>query len=128
MLGELASNLRATAPDDAQLGIVVDVESLCVNQDVAVAVAFLLTEAIELAMGCDRAAKLRVSVKAGSEPDRATLRISSPALIGDECFHTLFAARYGRVLEGLSRQLRAKLHHEPLTGAFEIGIAVIGRE
>ena len=128
MLGELASNLRATAPEDTQIGITVDVEPLCVNQDVAVAVAFLVTEAIELAMGCDRAAKTRVSVKPAEEAGRAVLRISSPALIEGECFHTLFAARYGRVLEGLSRQLRAKLHHDPLIGAFEIGITVLGRE
>lgn len=128
MLGELASNLRATAPEDTQLGITVDVEPLCVNQDVAVAVAFLVTEAIELAMGCDHAAKTRLSIKPAEEAHRATLRISSPALIEGDCFHALYAARYGRVLEGLSRQLRAKLHHDPLIGAFEITIGVLGVE
>jgi hypothetical protein len=30
-------------------------------------------------------------------------------------------------MEGLSRQLRSKLHHDPLTGAYEISIAVLGR-
>jgi two-component sensor histidine kinase len=128
MLGELASNLRATAPDDIQLGIVVDVEPLTVNQDIAVAVAFLVTEAIELAMMCDRAAKVRLSIKPTQEPNRATLRISSSALAGSDCYQAQFTARYGRVLEGLSRQLRGKLHHEPLVGAFEITIAVLGRE
>ena len=128
MLGELASNLRATAPDDVQLGIVVDVEPLCVNQDVAVAVAFLVTEAIELAMAGDRAAKVRLSIKPAAEEGRAILRISSPALADGDSFGEQLAGRYGRVLEGLSRQLRAKLHHDPLIGAFEIGIAVLGRE
>ena len=79
-------------------------------------------------MGCDRAAKTRLSIKPAEEADRATLRISSPALIEGDLFHTLYAARYGRVLEGLSRQLRAKLHHDPLIGAFEITIGVLGRE
>ena len=128
MLGELASNLRATAPDDVQLGVVLDVEPLCVNQDVAVAVAFLVTEAIELAMAGDRAAKIRLSIKQAPETGRATLRISSPALADGEAFAKQLAGRYGRVLEGLSRQLRAKLHHDPLIGAFEVSIAVVGSE
>ena len=38
------------------------------------------------------------------------------------------ATRFGRVIEGLSRQLRAPLHHDPLAGAYEISIAVLGRD
>jgi two-component sensor histidine kinase len=127
MIGELAANLRATAADHPAMGIVVDVEPLCVNQDVAVAVAFLITELIELAMTGDAAAKIRISVNR-TEPLRATLRISSPALIEGDVLRDGLASRYGRVLEGLSRQLRAKLHHDPLIGAFEIAIAVVSDE
>jgi hypothetical protein len=36
--------------------------------------------------------------------------------------------RYGRVMEGLSRQLRAPLHHDPLAGSYEIAVAVTGRD
>jgi hypothetical protein len=32
------------------------------------------------------------------------------------------------VIEGLSRQLRAPLHHDPLTGSYEIAVAVTGRD
>ncbi len=128
MLGELASNLRATAPDDEALGIVVDVDPLTVNQDVAVAVAFLVTETIELALSCDSAAKVRLSAKPTETEGCATLRISSPALIDGDTLRQELASRYGRVMEGLSRQLRAKLHHDPLAGAYEIGIPVIGIE
>jgi two-component system, sensor histidine kinase PdtaS len=124
MVGELAANLRATAADNPSLGIVVDVEPLSVNQDIAVAVAFLITEAVELAMSGDAGAKIRISVNRG-EPGRATLRISSPALIEGDALRDGLSSRYGRVLEGLSRQLRAKLHHDPLVGAFEISIAVV---
>lgn len=127
MIGELSANLRATAPNNSGMGIVVDVEPLAVNQDVAVAVAFLITEAIELAMADDAAAKVRVSVNR-VEPARATLRISSPALIEGDTLREGLASRYGRVLEGLSRQLRSKLHHDPLVGAFEISIAVVGED
>ena len=125
MIGELSSNLRATAASD--LGIVVDVDALWVNQDVAVAVAFLLTETIELALTCDPSAKIRISAKPAEEAERATLRISAPALADGDALRTNLAARYARVLEGLSRQLRAKLHHDPLVGAYEITIPIVGQ-
>lgn len=126
MIGELSSNLRATAASD--LGIIVDVEPLWVNQDVAVAIAFLLTETIELALTCDPSARVRISGVAAAEPDRATIRISSPALVDGDALQARLAGRYARVLEGLSRQLRAKLHHDPLVGAFEITIPTIPQE
>ena len=55
------------------------------------------------------------------------LRVVSRALIESDELRTLLKTRYGRVIEGLSRQLRAPLHHDPLAGAFEIEIAVTGR-
>lgn len=128
MLGELASNIRATAAEGTQLRIQLDIDPYLVSQDVAVAVAFLVTELIELAVTCDPAAQLRVSVKEASTTDRATLRVSSRALIEGAELREGLATRFGRVIEGLSRQLRAPLHHDPLTGAYEITIAVLGRD
>jgi two-component sensor histidine kinase len=129
MIGELASNIRATASERAQaVGITLDVDAFLVNQDVAVAVAFLVTEIVELAAGCDGAAQIRVSLKPGAPPDRAVLRVVSRALVDGDTLRDLATHRYGRVIEGLSRQLRSKLHHDPLAGAYEIAIAVLGRD
>ena len=127
VLGELASNIRATAPDGS-LGIVLDLDNFLVTQDVAVAVAFIVTETVELAMSCDPGAQVRIALKASDAPDRATLRIVSRALVDGDALRDLVKSRYGRVMEGLSRQLRSKLHHDPLTGAFEIAVAVLGRD
>lgn len=127
-LGELASNIRATAGSGAQLGIQLDIDPYLVTQDVAVAVAFLITELIELASTCDPAAQVRVSLKDGGTPERATLRVSSRGLIESVELREGLATRFGRVTEGLSRQLRAPLHHDPLAGAYEISIAVLGRD
>jgi two-component system, sensor histidine kinase PdtaS len=128
VLGELASNIRATAPENSRLGITLDLDPYLVSQDVAVAIAFLVTETIELAMVCDPIAQLRISVKPGATEARAVLRISSRALIEDELLRANVTQRYGRVMEGLSRQLRSPLHHDPLSGAYEIAIAVVGRD
>lgn len=128
VVGELASSIRATAPEDSRLGIALDIAPFLVTQDVAIAVAFLITEIVELAMTVNPEAQLRLTVAASDTTDRAFLRISSPALIEHDGLRTLITERYGRVIEGLSRQLRGKLHHDPLVGAFEISVAVTGRD
>jgi two-component system, sensor histidine kinase PdtaS len=128
ILGELAANIRATAPERAAgLGITLEIEPLLVNQDVAIAVAFLITELVELAVNCNASTQVRISVKAGDEPDRALLRVNSPALVENPELDALLASRYGRVIEGLARQLRTRLHHDPLVGAYEASIAITGR-
>lgn len=128
MIGELAANLRATAADGAHtLGITLEIETLMVNQDVAVALAFLITETVELAMACDPAAQIRIAARAGDTPDRATLRVVSRALIETDELAALVRTRYARVMEGLARQLRAALHHDPLAGAYEISFVTLRR-
>lgn len=123
VIGELASNIRATAPEHASgLGITIDVEPLLVSQDVGVAVSFLLTELIELAMMVNPSTQARISAKV-SQPEQVVLRVSSPALVESAELSELVASRYGRVLLGLSRQLRSPLHHDPLVGAYEIAIS-----
>jgi two-component sensor histidine kinase len=132
VIGELASNIRATAPETSTgLGITLAIEPLLVTQDVAVAVAFLITELVELAINMSPTAQIRISVKADVEPDkdltRALLRVSSSALVETPELEALLDTRYGRVIGGLVRQLRTRLHHDPLVGAYEAGISVTGR-
>ncbi len=128
MVGELSANIRATASDRSHgLGITLDIDPYLVNQDVAVALAFLITETIELAMTCDPVAQIRIVVKPADKPERALLRVVSRALVESDALREA-ASRYGRVMEGLSRQLRAPLHHDPLVGAYEIAFAVVGRD
>jgi two-component sensor histidine kinase len=129
VIGELASNIRATTPEGAgSLSIALDIDPYLVNQDVAVAVAFLVTETIELAMNCDPAAQIRVAVKPGDDDKKAKLRVVSRAFVESEMLQHLLSTRYGRVMEGLSRQLRAPLHHDPMTGAYEVAITILGRD
>jgi two-component sensor histidine kinase len=124
VIGELASNIRATsASETAKLGITLNVEPVLVTQDVAVAVSFLLTELIELAASVNPQAQIGVSLRPVPDTETAVLRTSSPALVESEELDALVASRYGRIILGLSRQLRAPLHHDPLIGAYEITIA-----
>ena len=127
VVGELATGLRAGSQERRPgLGLTIDMEPLLATQDVAVAVAFLITELVELAMSCEAGPQVRISLR-GAEDGRGTLRVVSRALVESDDLRDVVAARYGRVMEGLARQLRSKLHHDPLTGAYEIAIATQGR-
>ena len=125
LLGELASNLRATAPPEAShLAIALDLVPAFVSQDVAVPVAFLITELVELAMSCDPTGDVAIAVAATEKPDRATLSIFADGLKTDACRNHPALERSSRVIEGLSRQLRAPLRRgdDGATYALEIGI------
>jgi len=128
VIGDLAANFRTTLAEPARLSIMLDLDSSLVSQDVATAVAFLITELVELAVTCQPETQLRISLRASANPGHATLRISAPGLADSDCLRTSLAQRYGRVVEGLSRQLRARLHHDPLVGAFEIDVPELGRD
>jgi two-component sensor histidine kinase len=121
LIGEIASNLRATAPPEASsLSIMLDVPAYFVTQDVAVPVAFMITELVELAMLCDPAARIDIVVTPVENEDRACLCIRSPALVENKRLRERMAERYGRVIEGLSRQLRAPLDRDPAAGSFSV--------
>jgi hypothetical protein len=128
VIGELASNIRATSPEHSGLSILLDVEPWLVTQDIAIAIAFLLTEIIELAISVIPSAQIHISVRQGETPGTAILRVTSPSLVDGDALVGALGQRYARVIEGLSRQLRAPLHHDPLTGSYEIAVAVTGRD
>ncbi|MET3825705.1 two-component sensor histidine kinase [Sphingomonas sp. PvP055] len=128
VIGELAANIRATAPEGAQLSIALDIAPFLANQDISIAIAFLITEIVELAITVAPTTQVRISISPDPSEQRALLRINSPSLADGDTMRTLVTERYGRVIEGLSRQLRSKLHYDPLVGAYEISVAITGRD
>ena len=130
VIGDLATNLRATAAGPgAGTRILLSVDSLYATQDVATAVAFLLTELIEIVMIQPPTGTIRISlIRDEDKADRAELRADSFAFIDSSALAEALADRYGRILEGLSRQLRAKLNHDGDQGSYAITIAVIPAE
>ncbi|QHL89607.1 histidine kinase [Sphingomonas changnyeongensis] len=129
LIGELTSNLRSTAMTGSTIqalpAIRIGVPSLFVAQDTAIPLAFLLTELIELAMTIDPAASIDIEIAALDTPGRARLTLVSPALVDGELIAQLLAERYGRVLEGLSRQLRTPLQRDGETGRFAVDFALL---
>lgn len=123
LISELSASLRGAAPVNARrFAIQIDCDPLHISQDVAVPVAFLLTELVELAMLSDPASSMRINARASETPGRACLTVASSGLRASEGLEAQLHDRYSRVLTGLSRQLRSPLEHDGETGEYRITI------
>lgn len=128
VLSELASNIRATAADGDRLSIGLEVEAIYVSQDTAVAVCFLATELIELAMRVRSDAKVVISAIGTGQPGRAALAFRSNGFVAGAEIGKRMEGSISRVIEGLSRQLRSSIIHDGEAGAFTIEIGYVARD
>ena len=113
LLTELAQSLGASASDsDRPLPIDLDVDLVSTTQDIAVAVAFFITEIVEYAIleGSKRAVEIYLR---RTSPLTGKLTIASSVLLapdGDGETPVPTARRqFERIIEGLARQLRSPL-------------------
>jgi two-component sensor histidine kinase len=126
LISELGANLRATAPASAaNMQIRLDIEPFYVTQDVAVSVAFLVTELVEFAMFCG-GSPIAITLD-GQSGTTARLTIESDSLAGEvSCDERLFE-RFDRIVTGLSRQLRSTIDRDTDVGRYGLNIAVIDK-
>ena len=111
LLAELAAELRAGAPDSARaLAIDLDVEPLHTTQDVAVSVAFLVTEVVEYAMLNRPDEPVEISVSRTSQLT-GRLTIASPVLVPDSK-DDREKVQFERIIAGLAKQLRSSLERK----------------
>jgi two-component sensor histidine kinase len=113
LLSELGQGLGASAGDaERALPIEIDVDPVSTTQDVAVAIAFLVTEIVEFAMLQGSTGTVEISLRRTS-PLTGKLTIASPALLaaeGDgEAPVSTARRQFERIIEGLARQLRSPL-------------------
>jgi two-component sensor histidine kinase len=121
LLTELAAELRASAPESAR-GLMIDleVETAYTTQDVAVAVAFLITEIVEYAMLNRPQEPVEISLRRASELT-ARLTLSSPVLTPDED-GSPEKMQFERIVSGLAKQLRSTLERK--LGRYSVDLPV----
>jgi two-component sensor histidine kinase len=125
LISELGANLRATAPRSAaNMVIRLDLDPYYANQDVAVSVAFLVTEMVEYAMFCG-APSVTISLSDGAGPGRASLAVESESLRGSAASDESLTDRFERIVTGLSRQLRTQIERDPALGRYSLDIAIV---
>ena len=124
LISELAANLRATAPASAvDMQIRLAVGPFHVTQDIAVSVAFLITEIVEYGM-LSGAGQVSIVADDG-ELGSARLAIEVDSLAGDGARDEALSDRFERIITGLARQLRSALEREAGRGRYAVRIAVL---
>jgi two-component sensor histidine kinase len=125
LISELAANLRATAPRAAAgMMIRLDLEPFYVTQDVAVSVAFLITEIAEFAMLCG-ASSVAISLTDDGRRGIAVMNVESDSLRDDVPCSQDLSDRFERIVTGLSRQLRTAVARDREEGRYGLDIAVV---
>lgn len=125
LIGELASNLRTSlAASGGAPPISIVIAPVNVSQDVAVPIAFLVTELVELSISLSRQAALTIKLD-DLKADRAILAIGSTALTEIAARPDEATPRYSRVIDGLARQLRASLDYDSLSATYRITIPIL---
>jgi len=126
LIAELTANLRGTAPAAAShMTITLDMIPAYITQDVAVPVAFLVTEIVELVMESDPTGGVAISLAPADVPDRALLTIEAAGLAIDDRRDDPARDRFERIILGFSRQLRSQLDHHKDTGRYAIAIPIV---
>lgn len=113
LLTELGQGLRATAGDaERTVPIEIDADRASTTQDVAVAIAFLITEIVEYAMLQGSTKPVEISLRRLS-PLTGRLTIGSSVLLASDADESVTAPperkQFERIIEGLARQLRSPL-------------------
>jgi two-component sensor histidine kinase len=121
LITELAAELRAGAPDAARgITIDLDIESAYTTQDVAVAVAFLVTEIVEFSMLHAPTEPIEISVRRTSELT-ARLGLASAVLYPEE-EEAAEKVQFERIVGGLAKQLRSTLDRK--LGRYSVDLPV----
>jgi two-component sensor histidine kinase len=121
LITELAAELRAGAPDAARtLRIELELDSVNTTQDVAVAVAFLVTEMVEFAMLHAPSDPIDISLRRTSELT-ARLMLASPVLVPED-EEGSEKAQFERIVAGLAKQLRSPLERK--LGRYSVDLPV----
>jgi len=108
LLSELSAELRSGAPDHARsLAIDLEMDTIYTTQDVAVSIAFLVTEMVEYAMLNRPEEPIEIAIRRTSELT-ARMTIASPVLNPDQ-EETPDKVQFERIIGGLAKQLRSNL-------------------
>lgn len=113
LTSELAGSFQAIGDQEECQRINVMIDNIRVDQDIAVPVAFLLTEILDLIQQIDSCADVTIDTKPlDDKPGKMLLTIQSPPLGENAQLDQLLAEGIDRVLTGLARQLRTPFNRD----------------
>lgn len=123
MLGELTVGLRhAFETGSRPAPLTIDAAAVDVDQDVALPVAFIVTELVELAHEASPGAAIAIRLERADDA-KVTLSVASHGFTRAVAEGERFA-NYTRILTGLARQLRQPLELDAALGRYTITIPI----
>lgn len=124
LMAELLTNLRSShSSGTPATPYAIRLQPVRIARDRAIAIAFLVTELVELAMMRRRGAAIEIAMDPGGEDGSGiVLSVASAAFVQPEGTPPPLRDNGERVTAGLTRQLRARLDYEPLAGRFSFAI------
>jgi two-component sensor histidine kinase len=121
LLTELVAELRVSAPESARnLSVELDLDSVNTTQDVAVAIAFLVTEIVEFAMLDCPDEPIEITLRRTSELT-ARLTLANKVLT-EPSDDVPSRQQFERIVAGLAKQLRSPLERK--LGRYSVEIPV----
>jgi two-component system, sensor histidine kinase PdtaS len=125
LLTDLSNGLRQSLSANGGAAVHIDTVPVRVSQDIALPMAFFVTELAELALVQSPTATMVITLSHDETmPQRARLAVTSDALKGSKIFDGQRAS-YHRVLQGLSRQLREPLTIDERGGRYAIVVPTL---
>lgn len=122
LLRELLPSLKG--PDENGLMLNLTTEEARVNQDVAIAVAFMLAEMLSEMALQPSPAPISIRLRHGGE-GRAVMEILSDDFKGTDRFGPAAEGDVARIIQGMARKMRAELKHDPRSGGYALAIPLM---
>ncbi len=98
-----------------------------VNEDLAVPVAFLLTELVSGAARLTAPEPLEVGISGIVDGGRMTLSVTAPVFNGTDIVSLATSNPAARIITGMARQLRSPLIYDATSGSYSIAIPITVR-
>ena len=116
-----ALELSLAGPEHRSVGIAQrDVTALDIGPDTAIPVAFLITELASIAVQASPAGRVMLAIAAVRDGAAVAVTISTNAFIGTDCLGADDNVASTRIIYGMVRQLRGKLHHDSVAGSYRL--------
>ena len=125
LVGDLCAGLETSllSPDCLSVAVTSRVDMILIHPDVAVPVAFLVTELASLAAHYGERSALHVQVDAREADGRVTISIATAGFAGVDRIAAARMLPTARIIHGMTRQLRGALVHDPRAGAYSVSFA-----
>ena len=127
LVNEILTSFRTGHDNDIVRRTDVDCGQHQVEQDIAMPIAFLLTELLEVIETLDTENQHHINISAQSDTTGKIMRLSlsSQALIGDAATDILARQNISKIITGLTRQLRSDLVHDKQQGVISMAVPVL---